>query len=59
MKLSINFLNVNSNCNITLPEIEWSVKNQFQFNRIEELIVLKLVRLINCGIINFGCRLYP
>ena len=58
MNLGIIFLNVNSSGIITLPEIEWIAKNQFQFNRIEESIALKLGDLIDCGIINFGCRLY-
>ena len=44
---------------ITAEEIDWITAQQAAFNRQEEATVLKLGRLLDAGVIQIGCRLFP
>ena len=58
MNLGSLFLKINSTGIITLSELDWITKQQFNFSRVEEALAIKLGRLIDSGNINIGCRLY-
>ena len=58
MNLGSLFLKINSTGIITLAELDWITKQQFNFSRVEEALVIKLGRLLDSGVINIGCRLY-
>ena len=58
MNLGSLFLKINSTGIITLSELDWVTKQQFNFSRVEEALAIKLGRLLDSGDINIGCRLY-
>ena len=58
MNLGSLFLKINSTGIITLSELDWITKQQFNFSRVEEALAIKLGRLLDSGHINIGCRLY-
>ena len=57
MNIGNLFLKISLTGIITFSEIDWITNQQLKFNRLEELIALKLGRMINSVIINIGCRL--
>ena len=58
MNLGSLYLKINSTGIITLSELDWVTKQQFNFSRVEEALAIKLGRLLDSGYINIGCRLY-
>ena len=58
MNLGSLYLKINSTGIITLSELDWVTKQQFNFSRVEEALAIKLGRLIDSGDINIGCRIY-
>ena len=58
MDLGSLYLKINSTGIITLSELDWVTKQQFNFSRVEEALALKLGRLLDSGDINIGCRIY-
>ena len=58
MNLGLLYLKINSTGIITLSELDWVTKQQFNFSRVEEALALKLGRLLDSGDINIGCRIY-
>ena len=58
MNLGSLFLKINSTGIITLSELDWITKQQFNFSRVEEALAIKLGRLLDSGDINIGCRIY-
>tara|TARA_Y100000589_G_scaffold11027_1_gene9138 strand:- start:1125 stop:1304 length:180 start_codon:yes stop_codon:yes gene_type:complete len=58
MNLGSLYLKINSTGIITLAELDWITKQQFNFSRVEEALAIKLGRLVDKGAINFGCRIY-
>ena len=58
MNLGLLFLKINSTGIITLSELDWVTKQQFNFSRVEEALAIKLGRLLDSGDINIGCRIY-
>ena len=58
MNLGSLYLKVNSTGIITLSELDWVTKQQFNFSRVEEALAIKLGRLLDSGDINIGCRIY-
>ena len=58
MNLGSLYLKINSTGIITLSELDWVTKQQFNFSRVEEALAIKLGRLLDSGDINIGCRLY-
>ena len=58
MNLGSLFLKINSTGIITLSELDWVTKQQFNFSRVEEALAIKLGRLLDSGDINIGCRIY-
>ena len=58
MNLGSLYLKINSTGIITLSELDWVTKQQFNFSRVEEALALKLGRLLDSGDINIGCRIY-
>ena len=58
MNLGSLYLKINSTGIITLSELDWVTKQQFNFSRVEEALALKLGRLLDSGDINIGCRVY-
>ena len=58
MNLGLLYLKINSTGIITLSELDWVTKQQFNFSRVEEALAIKLGRLLHSGDINIGCRLY-
>ena len=58
MNLGLLYLKINSTGIITLSELDWVTKQQFNFSRVEEALAIKLGRLLDSGDINIGCRLY-
>ena len=58
MNLGSLFLRINSTGIITLSELDWITKQQFNFSRVEEALAIKLGRLVDSGAINIGCHLY-
>ena len=57
MNLGILFLLVNATGSITLSELDWIADHQSEFSRLDMALVLKIVRLMNKGIIEVDCRL--
>ena len=57
MNIGNLFLKISLTGIITFSELDWITYQQLKFNRLEELIALKLGRMIDSGIINIGCRL--
>ena len=58
MNLGSLYLKINSTGIITLSELGWVTKQQFNFSRVEEALAIKLGRLLDSGDINIGCRIY-
>ena len=58
MNLGLLYLKINSTGIITLSELDWDTKQQFNFSRVEEALAIKLGRLLDSGDINIGCRIY-
>tara|TARA_B100000674_G_scaffold120478_1_gene91672 strand:- start:261 stop:440 length:180 start_codon:yes stop_codon:yes gene_type:complete len=58
MNLGLLYLKINSTGIITLSELDWVTKQQFNFSRVEEALAIKLGRLLDSGDINIGCRIY-
>ena len=58
MNLGSLYLKINSTGIITLTELDWVTKQQFNFSRVEEALAIKLGRLLDSGDINIGCRIY-
>ena len=58
MNLGSLYLKINSTGIITLSELDWVTKEQFNFSRVEEALAIKLGRLLDSGDINIGCRIY-
>ena len=58
MNLGSLYLKINSTGIITLSELDWFTKEQFNFSRVEEALAIKLGRLLDSGDINIGCRIY-
>ena len=58
MNLGLLFLKINSTGIITLSELDWVTKQQFNFSRVEEALAIKLGRLLDSGDINIGCRIH-
>ena len=58
MNLGTLYLKINSTGIITLSELDWVTKQQFNFSRVEEALAIKLGRLLDSGDINIGCRIY-
>jgi len=58
MNLGSLYLKINSTGIITLSELDWVTKQQFNFTRVEEALAIKLGRLLDSGDINIGCRIY-
>ena len=58
MNLGSLYLKINLTGIITLSELDWVTKQQFNFSRVEEALAIKLGRLLDSGDINIGCRLY-
>ena len=58
MNLGSLYLKINSTGIITLSELDWVTKQQFNFSRVEEALAIKLGRLLDSGDINIGCRIY-
>ena len=58
MNLGSLYLKINSTGIITLTELDWITKQQFNFSRVEEALAIKLGRLLDSGDINIGCRIY-
>ena len=58
MNLGSLYLKINSTGIITLSELDWVTKQQFNFSRVEEALAMKLGRLLDSGDINIGCRIY-
>ena len=58
MNLGSLYLKINSKGIITLSELDWVTKQQFNFSRVEEALAIKLGRLLDSGDINIGCRIY-
>ena len=58
MDLGSLYLKINSTGIITLSELDWVTKQQFNFSRVEEALAIKLGRLLDSGDINIGCRIY-
>ena len=58
MNLGSLYLKINSTGIITLSELDWITKQQFNFSRVEEALAIKLGRLLDSGDINIGCRIY-
>ena len=58
MNLGSLYLKINSIGIITLSELDWVTKQQFNFSRVEEALAIKLGRLLDSGDINIGCRIY-
>ena len=57
MNLGSLYLKINSTGIITLSELDWITKQQFNFSRVEEALAIKLGRLLDSGDINIGCRI--
>ena len=57
MNLGILFLLVNATGSITLSELDWIADHQSEFSRLDMALVLKIVRLIDEGIIELDCKL--
>ena len=57
MNIGNLFLKINLTGIITFSELDWITNQQLKFNRLEESFALKLGKMIDSGIINFGCRL--
>ena len=58
MNLGSLYLKINSTGIITLSELDWVTKQQFNFSRVEEALAIKLGRLLDSGDVNIGCRIY-
>tara|TARA_B100000900_G_scaffold305427_1_gene264081 strand:+ start:250 stop:429 length:180 start_codon:yes stop_codon:yes gene_type:complete len=58
MNLGSLYLKINSTGIITLSELDWVTRHQFNFSRVEEALAIKLGRLLDSGDINIGCRIY-
>ena len=58
MNLGSLYLKINITGIITLSELDWITKQQFNFSRVEEALAIKLGRLLDSGDINIGCRIY-
>ena len=58
MNLGSLYLKINTTGIITLSELDWVTKQQFNFSRVEEALAIKLGRLLDSGDINIGCRIY-
>ena len=58
MNIGSLYLKINSTGIITLSELDWVTKQQFNFSRVEEALAIKLGRLLDSGDINIGCRIY-
>lgn len=58
MNLGSLYLNINSTGIITLSELDWVTKQQFNFSRVEEALAIKIGRLLDSGDITIGCRIY-
>ena len=58
MNFGALYLKINSTGIITLSELDWVTKQQFNFSRVEEALAIKLGRLLDSGDINIGCRIY-
>ena len=58
MNLGSLYLKINSKGIITLSELDWFTKQQFNFSRVEEALAIKLGRLLDSCDINIGCLIY-
>jgi len=58
MEAGLLFLKSNLTSIITFSELDWITIHQSNFTRLEESIAIKLVRMIDAGSINLGCRIY-
>jgi len=57
MNLGLLFLKINILGVITLPELDWITKHQSEFSRLDMALVIKIGRLMDCGIVEVDNRL--
>ena len=57
MNLGLIFLKVNTIGVITLAELDWITNNQSEFSRLDMVLVIKIGRLMDSGIIEIDNRL--
>ena len=57
MNLGLLFLKVNTIGVITLAELDWITYNQSEFSRLDMALVIKIVRLMDSGVIEIDTRL--
>ena len=57
MNLGILFLLVNATGSITLSELDWIANHQSEFSRLDMVLVLKIGRLMDEGVLELDCKL--
>ena len=57
MNLGLLFLKVNTLGVITLSELDWITNQQSEFSRLDMAVVIKIGRLMDCGVVDIDNRL--
>ena len=57
MNLGLLFLKINTVGVITSPEMDWLVKNQYSFSRLDMSLAIRIGRLLDSGMIELDSRL--
>ncbi len=57
MNLGLLFLKVNTIGVITLSELDWITNNQSEFSRLDMVLVIKIGRLMDSGLVEIDNRL--
>ena len=57
MNLGLLFLKVNTLGVITLSELDWITNHQSEFSRLDMVIVIKIGRLMDSGIVEIDNRI--
>jgi len=57
MNLGLLFLKVNTLGVITLSELDWITNHQSEFSRLDRALVIKIGRLMDCGVVEIDNRL--
>ena len=57
MNLGLLFLKVNTIGVITISELDWITNNQSEFSRLDMVLVIKIGRLMDSGVVEIDNRL--
>ena len=57
MNLGLLFIKINTLGVITFPELDWITNHQSEFSRLDMVLVIKIGRLMDSGVVKIDNRL--